>query len=160
MFPIRTILLPNDFSPQAQAALELACALARDHGSRVIVLHVAEPPLAVYGEDGLLLCPPEGWREQAKAQLAALQPPDVKVVLETRLAEGEAAPEILRAAEAAHADLIVMGTHGRRGLSRLVMGSVAEAVLRKAPCPVLTVKTPFPETSPAPEPEPQAAFTA
>ena len=58
---------------------------------------------------------------------------------------------ILRIAREIPSDLIVMGTHGRTGLSRLLMGSVAEQVLRQAPCPVLTVKTPFPETSPAPD---------
>jgi len=58
--------------------------------------------------------------------------------------EGDVATEILRLAQETGSDLIVMGTHGRTGLARLLMGSVAEQVVRKAPCPVLTVKTPFP----------------
>jgi universal stress protein A len=60
------------------------------------------------------------------------------------VAEGDPAEMILRVAEEVHADLIVMGTHGRTGLSRLLMGSVAEQVVRRAPCPVLTMKAPFP----------------
>jgi quercetin dioxygenase-like cupin family protein len=66
-------------------------------------------------------------------------------------AEGNAAEEILRLAERAGCDLIVMGTHGRTGLKRLLAGSVAEEVLRKAPCPVLAVRTPPAETAPAAE---------
>src|SRR5262249_7953655 len=64
--------------------------------------------------------------------------------------EGDPGREILRAARETGADLIVMGTHGRTGLTRLLTGSVAEKVLRKAPCPVLTVKTAVPKKTPAP----------
>jgi nucleotide-binding universal stress UspA family protein len=64
--------------------------------------------------------------------------------------EGDAATQIIRVAEETGCGLIVMGTHGRTALGRLLLGSVAGQVLRKAPCPVLTVKTPLPETSPAP----------
>jgi nucleotide-binding universal stress UspA family protein len=67
------------------------------------------------------------------------------------LTDGEPYAEILRVAEDDGCDLIVMGTHGRTGLRRLLMGSVAEQVLRQASCPVLTVKTPFPESVSAPE---------
>jgi nucleotide-binding universal stress UspA family protein len=65
--------------------------------------------------------------------------------MECRVEEGDAAKGIVNAAQATQCDLIVMGTHGRTGLSRLLMGSVAEKVLRSAPCPVLTVKVPLPE---------------
>ena len=70
--------------------------------------------------------------------------------MDTRVHEGDPATQIVRVAQETRCDLIVLGTHGRTGLGRLLMGSVAEQVLRKAPCPVLTVKTPFPETSSAP----------
>ena len=68
--------------------------------------------------------------------------PDSNVPVERRLLAGDPADAIIRLAESEHIDLIVMGTHGRRGLSRLLMGSVAESVVRVAPCPVLTVKQP------------------
>lgn len=76
------------------------------------------------------------------------QPSDPKIVAEHRVAEGEPPDEILGLAQALKCDLIVMGTHGRTGLSRLLTGSVAEEVLRKAPCPVLAAKTPLPEAPP------------
>jgi nucleotide-binding universal stress UspA family protein len=72
------------------------------------------------------------------------------VEAERRLEEGDPVEAILRVAEEIGADLIVMGTHGRTGLSRLFMGSVAEQVLRRAPCPVLTLKSPFAATVAAP----------
>jgi nucleotide-binding universal stress UspA family protein len=76
--------------------------------------------------------------------LEQIRPADPRLEVRHRLAEGDPAEEILRAAEEEGADLIVMGTHGRGGLSRLLMGSVAEAVMRKALCPVLTVRGPIP----------------
>jgi nucleotide-binding universal stress UspA family protein len=80
-----------------------------------------------------------------------VQPSDPAVKIEHRLAEGDPAREILRVARETGCDLIVMGTHGWTGLGRLLMGSVAEQVVRKATCPVLTVKTPIPDTAiPAP----------
>src|SRR5262249_33247405 len=85
---------------------------------------------------------PENYQEDAKLQLRKIQAP-AEVRVEHRLAEGDAAAEILRVARETNCDLVVMGTHGRKGLGRLLMGSVAEQVVRKAPCPVLTLKTPF-----------------
>ena len=76
---------------------------------------------------------------EAKAKLAKLRPAE-GVQLETKLEVGEAAPSIVRFAREAGCELIVMGTHGRSGLERLILGSVAEHVLRQAPCPVLTVR--------------------
>jgi nucleotide-binding universal stress UspA family protein len=80
--------------------------------------------------------------------------------VERRLEEGLAVTEVLRVAQEVNADLIVMGTHGRTGLARLLMGSVAEQVLRKALCPVLTVKTPFPATTSPADAALEAAVTA
>jgi nucleotide-binding universal stress UspA family protein len=71
--------------------------------------------------------------------------------------EGNAAPEILRVAEESHCDVIVLGTHGRTGLARLLLGSVAEQVVRRASCPVLMVKGPFPPEQPAVTPAHQEA---
>ena len=79
-----------------------------------------------------------------------MQAPDAQIVVEHRLEEGNPVAEILRVARETHCDLIVMGTHGRTGLAHLLMGSVAEQVVRKAGCHVLVVKTPFPPSSSQP----------
>lgn len=159
MLPIKTILQPTDFSRHSEVAFQLACSLARDYGARLIVLHVLQPPVSVLGgTEALPPLPVEYGRAEAEAKLHALRSPLPTVRVEHRLREGDAADEILRLAAEAPCDLIVMGTHGRKGVSRLLMGSVAEAVLRKAPCPVLTAKEPFPETS-APAPRQASAST-
>jgi universal stress protein A len=144
MLPIHTILHPTDFSERSEYALRLACALARDYGSRLIVLHVATTPTVVYGE-GIVPPVPEDYLDEAQEQLIRLVIPDADVHAERRFEEGEPATEILRVAQEIHADLIILGTHGRTGLSRLLLGSVAEQVVRRAACPVVSVKTPFPE---------------
>jgi nucleotide-binding universal stress UspA family protein len=148
MLPIRTILHPTDFSERSGSALRLACALTRDYGARLVVLHVATPPDVIYSEGALPLDPEVFYRE-AKERLDRLEVPEGNVRAERRFEEGDPATEILRVAPEVNADLIVMGTHGRTGLGRLLMGSVAEQIVRKASCPVLTVKTPF---APAPAP--------
>jgi nucleotide-binding universal stress UspA family protein len=143
MLPIRTVLYPTDFSESSSFAFRLASMLARDYGARLIVAHVAEPPLAIYGE-GVYIPPPDLESEFLRIKLHQLVPRDANVPVEHRLAEGDASVEILRLAKESKADVIVMGTHGRTGLARVLMGSVAEQVVRKAPCPVVTVKTPLP----------------
>jgi nucleotide-binding universal stress UspA family protein len=143
MLSIRTILHPTDFSSRSDYAFQLACALARAQGARVVVLHVAAPPPPVVTPGGVITDPAYGDYEQGVCQrLCELRAPDPQVGVEHRLAEGEPATEILKVAQEVNAELIVMGTHGRTGLGRLLLGSVAEQVLRKAPCPVLTVKIP------------------
>jgi nucleotide-binding universal stress UspA family protein len=145
MFPIKTILCPTDFSELSDRAFEIACALANDYQARVVLTHVVIPAPVVYGgELGPVVTPPAPSVTEFKAHLEAIKPP-VAIPVEYRLRKGDAAKEILRLAEETHADLIVMGTHGRKGLPRLLIGSVAEAVLRRAPCLVLTVKAPVVE---------------
>lgn len=146
MLAIQTVLHPTDFSERSEFAFRLACSLARDYGARLIVLHVAEPPMAVAGE-GVLMLPPTFDLEPLRERLQQLRPAEPKVPVEHRLIQGDAATEILRVAEETKCDVIVLGTHGRTGLGRLLMGSVAEQVVRRAPCPVVTVKTPLPETT-------------
>jgi nucleotide-binding universal stress UspA family protein len=144
MLPIRTILHATDFSERAGDAFQLACVLAQDYDARLIVLHVHEPPPPpIIGEFGYM--PPDVGPDRAslRGRLAELRPSDPRIAVEHELCEGDPAAEILRLAQKRQCDLIVMGTHGRTGLDRLLMGSVAEAVLRKAPCPVLTVKAPL-----------------
>jgi nucleotide-binding universal stress UspA family protein len=140
MLPIYTILYPTDFSENAQRAFPLACALARDCGARVFVLHVMPLPL---GHDQLVARRnPEEYYGGTWDMLFEVQPPDTSVSVEHLLEEGDAAKEILAVAQEIQAELIIMGTHGRTGLGRVLLGSVAEQVLRKASCPVLTIKTP------------------
>jgi nucleotide-binding universal stress UspA family protein len=142
MFPIRKILHPTDFSEHSQAAFELACALARDYSAELIVLHVNRST-AIFAPDGIAVAAPTEEPLGARAKLAQVRPVDPRVRVEHRLIEGEPAEQILKAAAASGADLIVLGTHGTTGLMRVLMGSVAEDVLRKAPCPVLTVRSPL-----------------
>ena len=150
MLPIHTILHPTDFSERSRNALPLACALARDYGARLVFLHVALPPTLVYGEGALPLDPEILFRE-AKERLDRLEVPQANVRAERRFEEGDPVTEILRVAREINADLIVLGTHGRTGLARLLMGSVAEQIVRKAACPVLTVTAPFvPASAPRP----------
>ena len=144
MLRFATILHPTDFSPLSDHAFRLACSVARDHGSRLIVLHVAVPPVVGYG--GPMTPPPGGDWKALEEQLNGITAQDNKIPVEHRLEEGNPAPEILRVARETQCDLIVMGSHGRGGVARLLMGSVAEHVMRKATCPVLVVKTPLPES--------------
>jgi nucleotide-binding universal stress UspA family protein len=146
MSPVSVILHPTDFSERSDWAFHLACSLARDHGARLIVLHVFPPPVA-HGEVVARRQPPR-YEEELRQMLKRLQPPDPKVPIEHQLAEGEPVAEILRMARESGCDLIVMGTHGRSGIGRLLMGSVAEQVIRQAPCPVLTIRAPLPSPQP------------
>jgi nucleotide-binding universal stress UspA family protein len=150
MLPLRTILHATDFSEHAENALWVATALAHDHQARLLILHV-QPPIYGFAGEGMAFLRHAGEDPNtAVARLMALHPNVPNVAVEHRLRIGSPAEEILRLAGEAHADLIVLGTHGRRGLRRLLMGSVAEEVLRRAACPVLTVKTPMPETEAEP----------
>jgi nucleotide-binding universal stress UspA family protein len=142
MHTIHTILHPTDFSESADQAFHLACSLARDHNARLIVLHVMPTPITTLG--GMPAVPPipdEYGREELAQKLRAVQAPPPAIPLDHMLEEGDPIATILQLAERVPCDLIVMGTHGRRGLGRLLMGSVAEEVMRKAPCPVLTVRS-------------------
>jgi nucleotide-binding universal stress UspA family protein len=153
MLKFRSILYPTDFSEPSGRAFPLACALARDHKADVLVLHVYPPPVA-HGEV-VARRQPNGFHDALWRQLQAFQAPGPAVCVRHRLAEGDAAEEIVRVAREEGCDLIVMGTHGRTGLRRLVMGSVAEEVLREARCPVLTVRALPSEEGTAPCGQPQ-----
>jgi universal stress protein A len=148
MLSIRTILHPTDFSERSKHAFRFACSLAQDYRARLIVLHVwPPPPAAVPGELLAVHQPTANYcSPETEAELHSLRPADPSVDVEHRLAEGDAATVILETADSSKADLIVVGTHGRTGLSRILMGSVAEEIVRGAVCPVVTVKTPTPKT--------------
>lgn len=144
MLPIGTILCPTDFSKESGAAFDMACALARDSRARLIVLHVERPPLATLG--GQTFVPPlpsEYDRERLREKLQEIRPPEANIAVEHRLEFGEPDAVILGVAGEVRAGLIVMGIHGGSGVRRLLMGSVAEHIVRKAPCPVLTVRAPL-----------------
>jgi nucleotide-binding universal stress UspA family protein len=140
MLPIKTILHATDFSEISEQGFRVACGLARDYGARLLVLHVAEIPIT--GSEVELLVLSAASNPALRQKLELLRPRDPRIPVEHRLIEGNPAEEIVRAARETKSDVIVLGTHGRRGVRRLVMGSVAEQVLRKAPCPVVTVKGP------------------
>jgi nucleotide-binding universal stress UspA family protein len=138
--PLRTILHATDFSELSDQAFQFACSLARDRGACLVVLHVYPPPIA-HGEVVARRQPngfhKELWQKLQKYQVAGSALPVIH-----RLEEGKPGAVILTTARELNCDLIVMGTHGRTGLQRLLMGSVAEQVVREAPCPVLVVKNP------------------
>jgi nucleotide-binding universal stress UspA family protein len=140
MFPIKTILHPTDFSETSEHAFRLACSLARERGARLVVLHVV--PTSLSAEQ-------RGFGEDIEEELSRVSMPDANVDVERRLEEGDPTRVILRVARELNSDLIVLGSHGRTGFGRLLMGSVAEQLLREACCPVLTVKTPLQATETA-----------
>ncbi|SRR5579885_2227834 len=151
MLPIRTILHPTDFSGPSAAALAVAVSLARDHGARLILLHVMGQP-AILDGTGLVPFDPAMYRDELRDKLdqVALRAPGIRV--EKRLEQGHAANEVLRIAAETGCDVIVMGTHGWSGLRRLLMGSVAADVVQRATCPVLTVREALPREPPTAEP--------
>ena len=157
MFSPRTILYPTDFSEPSRAAFDIACSLARDYDARLIVAHVRPPTRVVYTPGIPIVVEPEP-REEAWNELQRIRPANPAVRAEHRLLEGEAVPSILWLAEKEGCDLIVIGTHGRTGLNRVIMGSVAEGVSRGATCPVLTVRAPATTAEPAPAAETRSAL--
>ncbi len=141
---IQLILVPIDFSDQAGAVIEWATHLAEEHSSKILLLHVYHLPVEFQQLEGAYL-PPDFWsnvKKEAEQQLATpsqqIRKHDVEV--EALVREGYPATIIIEEAESHHADLIVIGTHGHTGLKHLLLGSIAERVVQKAPCPVLTVK--------------------
>ena len=133
---IRVILHPTDFSDVSEAALHVARSLARDAGARLVILHVYPFNELAVPED------PRDFRAALEQLREHTDGPDLKHPVETRLSKGDAADVILGIAGEINCDLIVMGTHGRTGLRRLLMGNVAESVVPEASCPVLVVKIP------------------
>lgn len=135
----KTIIFPTDFSTASDAALEHAATLAKSMGATLLIVHVEEPPLA-YGGGELYYGIPEPDSERILKMLEDVKPQDPAVPFTHRLSMGDPAGEIVRIATDEGAELIVLGTHGRTGVTRLLMGSVAEVVVRRAPCPVLVYR--------------------
>lgn len=142
---INNILVPIDFSRFSDAALDYAASLARAKDANLHIVHVKEP-FHIYDADtrfGDVV--PYSDLDTLKHALEKVQPQDGNVACKHWLITGEPIKGILELAAQENVDLIVMGSHGRRGVMRMLMGSVAEGVLRKAKCPVLTVKHHRPE---------------
>lgn len=137
----RTIVVPIDFSEQSREAVQHAASLARDSGATLKLVHVHEP-IERFADTGFAGCALEDDREEAEKRLLEIRPPFPEVAFTHTMLTGNPAEEIVRFAAKQEADMIVLGTHGRTGVSRLLMGSVAEAVVRGAKCPVLTIKQP------------------
>jgi nucleotide-binding universal stress UspA family protein len=148
MFRPQVILHPTDYSESSAYALQIAADLARQYQARLLILHVAEtlgPENVTFGEATSQL-EPASYRHRLEEDLRQRVPAPSGIAVEYILAAGDVVQEIEGTAQKRACDLIVMGTHGRTGLSHLVMGSIAEKVIRLAPCPVLTTKIPHPQT--------------
>jgi nucleotide-binding universal stress UspA family protein len=157
MIEIRRILCPIDFSDASRHALEHAVVIAGWYRSRIVALHVGHPmillsPLVLFTDPPGAILPTEPDRQQLRQQLREWLVPAEKAGLETEALfdEGNSVTRILERARSLPADLIVMGTHGRGGFERLILGSVTERILRKAKCPVLTVPPPATASSKLP----------
>jgi universal stress protein A len=139
--PITRILCPVDFSDDSKAALESAAALASQYGATLVVLHV--DPIVLSGMGEAPAGPDVQVRQALYDRLShfahSVRRPGLRI--EVMLEEGAPVGVILAQAGELPADLIVMGTHGRGGLERLLLGSVTTKVLRHAPCPVLCVRS-------------------
>jgi nucleotide-binding universal stress UspA family protein len=140
----KNILVPTDLSDNAEEALDYACELAQKLDATVHVLHVIGVPSLGVPELGVAVTSSVVDSLIQDAQAAVDKLCDARrgrVRLgETMLRTGDARDTILQAAKEVEAELIVMGTHGRRGVSRALLGSITEAVIRTAPCPVLAVR--------------------
>jgi nucleotide-binding universal stress UspA family protein len=143
MISIQRILCPVDFSDYSRHAVHHAVALARWYQSTITLLHVQSPVAVPAGPPEVLptLILSREQRQELLASLKQLVTAEAgdAVPIEVDVAEGNPAREIVDRAKSSTSDLIVMGTHGASGFERLLLGSVTEKVLRKAPCPVMTV---------------------
>jgi nucleotide-binding universal stress UspA family protein len=143
MTAFKNVVVPVDFGDPSRHALELAVELAKQFGASLTLVHVWEIP--VYSYSAVVPIPVDLYtplQRLAREQLEALVEETKKKVPDTKgiLKQGVPWREILGAIDETHADLVVMGTHGRRGVSRALLGSVTEKIVRASPTPVLTVR--------------------
>jgi nucleotide-binding universal stress UspA family protein len=143
----KRILCPLDFSENSQIALGYASILAGESGAKLFLVHVDDSQVPYDAGFAAYVAPPNN-TDALMEQLVAIKPTLDNVAFEHQLLLGHPADAIVDFAKEHHIDLIVMGTHGRTGVARLVMGSIAEAVVRRAECPVLTVKHPVEVVNP------------
>lgn len=147
MIEMKNLLFPTDFSDFSAYAASFAVAFARDYGAKLHVLHVIELPLGM--PDALALKTSESelrekTRELAQKELESAATPETvrDLAYEFACVKGKPFVEIIKFARDRKIDMIVMGTHGRSAVESAVLGSTSEKVVRKAPCPVLTVRRP------------------
>ena len=140
---IKNILCPVDFSDYSNAALAYATSLAKDSEAKLHIVFVYEEPYAY--TDGLGGFVPPADLEEEQQTLRTVKPTIEGVPYCQEFIVGTPTDSLLSYAKDNDIDLIVMGTHGRTGLMRLLMGSIAEAVVRRAPCPVVTIRQPEPK---------------
>ena len=147
MIALKHILVPTDFSEASEAAMKYARAFAENFGATLHVLHVMEDPFIYAPTSESYVVPIQFYDEMQKVALDRLN----KVLTDAdrekfhaKLVTLKGSPfvEIVRYAKTEDIDLIVLGTHGRGPIAHMLLGSVAERVVRKAPCPVLTVRHP------------------
>jgi nucleotide-binding universal stress UspA family protein len=143
MITIRKILVPTDFSANAALAYPYASTLAATFGASIVLVHVTEPLIYPVGPGQI----PVGWEsleseraEHVADELARLRSAFGDVPVSAIRRDGSPALEVVRCARDEAVDLIVVATHGHTGIKHLLMGSNAEKIVRKAPCPVLTVR--------------------
>lgn len=137
----KMILVPIDFSPTSEYALDYACLLAVEVGAKIQLVHAIGATVSELDavlSDSMIASLREG--AQARLEKLAKTKHELAPIVKVNVVSGEPRDAILEASKRCEADLIVIGSHGRRGLSRLVLGSVAEAVVRRAECPVLVVR--------------------
>jgi nucleotide-binding universal stress UspA family protein len=142
---LNRILVPLDFSSPSRGALRFAREWATRFGSEIFLLHVLEPinTIPAFGAETIApSVPREELQEQARAELEKLAREEFhdSVKVSVRLRDGAPYEQIAAAATELKADLIIIATHGRKGLSHVLLGSTAECVVRHAPCPVLTLR--------------------
>lgn len=147
MLELHHLLAPTDFSEHSTTALRHACGFAEKFGATLHLLHIL-PEIVPIGPDPTLaaVMPPEYYtqtEEQAKQALSKILDPTWgrPAKVEYHLRWGDAVEGILSHAASHPTDMIILATHGRTGLSHMLLGSVAERIVREAPCPVLTVRS-------------------
>jgi nucleotide-binding universal stress UspA family protein len=142
MARIRHLVVATDFSAPADAALALAVEVAREIGAQLTLIHAWNPPVAV-GLPDMAVGAVTASREAAEVALAARtqRVADLHQGVDAHIVDGAAPDAIVRETSKLGGDLLIVGTHGRGGVQRLILGSVAEQVVRKATCPVLTVRS-------------------
>lgn len=152
MISIARILCPVDFSDCSRHALDYAVGIARRHEAQITTLYVLPPIAALLPPTGEGLYPPIAFTprdlQQCDEALASFARSSGDTPIQTQVAQGSVVGEIVRVAAALPADLMVVGTHGRSGFDRLMLGSTTEKLLRKAACPVLTVPPHAPDAAP------------
>jgi nucleotide-binding universal stress UspA family protein len=147
MIALKTILFPTDFSDISLYALDYAVSFARQYGAKLVLMHVVD----VFLSDPAYFAPyvpVEGMQEDFEkrsrerlGEIAATKVPG-GIPVELVVTQGRAFVEVVREAKRREVDLIVLSTHGRTGLGHAMFGSTAEKIVRKAPCPVLSIKHP------------------